>query len=270
MGTGGTIARYSAEGARVCLITCTNGEVGEIAEHPELGDIEQGRSLARVRQEELREACRLLGDVDLRLLGYHDSGMDGTPQNDRPESFVNQDLDEVVRKIVAILREVRPQVLVTYNEIGFYGHPDHVRAHQAALAAVDAASDPTYEPDVGPAHAVSKIYYTAMPRSFLEAARTMSKEFGFDEDDFISEEELMNIATDDANITTSIDVTAFVDRKFQALAAHLSQLGTTKQLLGIPEDLRPFAMGTEHYVLARSEVPAPEGKEQDLFEGTGA
>lgn len=268
MGTGGTIARYSDEGAYVCLITCTNGEVGEVAEVPELGDVDEVKArLGEVRTEELREACRRLGRVDLRMLGYHDSGMEGTPPNADPVAFINQDLDEAVRRIVVILREVQPQILVTYNEIGLYGHPDHVRAHEAAIAAADAAADPGYAPDAGGPHRVAKVYYTAMPKSWLRAARDMSEEFGLDRDDFISEEDVERMGTDDDLITTSIDATAYVDRKFRALAAHRTQLGTTQRLFEIPEDVRPWAMGTEHFVLARSEVPRPEGREQDLFEG---
>src|SRR3990172_3434750 len=104
--TGGILARYAAEGTRVCLITCTNGEVGEIADLPEFADREEVRSrLGEVRASELRESCRILGVSDLRLLGYHDSGMDGTAENDADHAFVNQDLGEVVERIVPILRE---------------------------------------------------------------------------------------------------------------------------------------------------------------------
>jgi N-acetyl-1-D-myo-inositol-2-amino-2-deoxy-alpha-D-glucopyranoside deacetylase len=269
LGTGGSIARYSAEGVHVCLITCTNGELGEIADIPELGPAEDIRArLGEVRIAELEEACRRLGDVDLRLLGYHDSGMAGTEQNADPHVFVNQDIDGPVRKIVAVLRELRPQVVVTYNEFGFYGHPDHIRAHEAAVRAVEAAADASYAPEAGEAHAVAKVYYMAVPRSMLRAGRDMAREvFGVDADDFFSEEEIENIGTADELITTSVDVTKYVDRKFHALEAHRTQLGTTERFLSIPTEYRALVMGTEHYVLVRSTV-ARDGIESDLFEGT--
>ena len=269
LGTGGTIARYSAEGAHVCLITCTNGELGEVADVPDLGSVEEVRErLGDVRAAELEEACRRLGTVDLRMLGFHDSGMAGTAANEDPNVFFNRDIDEPVRKIVPILREVRPQVLVTYNEFGFYGHPDHIRAHEAALRAAEAAGDPAYAPGAGAPHEVEKIYYTAVPKSLLRTAREMAKEVGWDDaDDAFTEEEIERIATDDEFITTAVDVSSFIDRKFSALEAHRTQLGTTQWVLGMPAEYRALGFGTEHYVLARSTVRRSEGTEQDLFEG---
>jgi N-acetyl-1-D-myo-inositol-2-amino-2-deoxy-alpha-D-glucopyranoside deacetylase len=269
IGTGGTIARYSDDGAHVCLITCTNGELGEIAEVPELGPVDGFRDrLGEVRRTELEEACRRLGRVDLRMLGFHDSGMAGTPDNDDPKVFVNQNIDEAVRVMVPILREVRPQILITYNEYGFYGHPDHIRAHEAALATVDAAADPTYEPDAGAAHTVSKVYYTAIPKSLLRSARDMASEIGWETpDDAFTEEDIETIGTDDELVTTAIDVTEYVDRKFDALRAHRTQLGTTGWALDMPEQFRAMAFGTEHYVLARSATARGKDVETDLFEG---
>jgi N-acetyl-1-D-myo-inositol-2-amino-2-deoxy-alpha-D-glucopyranoside deacetylase len=259
LSTGGTIARYAAEGAHVCLITCTNGEVGEIADVPELGTADDIRPrLGEVRADELRAACQQLGTVDLRLLGYHDSGMDGTPENADPKAFVNQDMQTCVGKIVDVLLELRPQVLVTYNEIGLYGHPDHIQAHRAALRAVDAAAEG--------GHRVAKVYYTAVPKSLMRMGRELAETFGFERDDFFSEADIERIGTDDALITTSVDVAAYVEHKFKALLAHKTQLGTTETYLQIPEDMRTMALGTEHYVLARSGVGRPEGIEHDLFE----
>jgi len=268
LSTGGTIARYASGGTHVCLITCTNGELGEIAEVPGLGSPDDIRDrLGEVRRAELEEACRHLGPVDLRMLGFHDSGMAGTPANDDPKVFVNQPLAEAVRRIAVILREVRPQILVTYNDFGFYGHPDHIRAHEAALGAIDAAADPAYEPTTGDAHRVSKVYYTAVPKGLLRTARTMAEQLGWDDpDEGFTEEEIDRIATDDELITTALDVSAYLDRKFGALRAHRTQLGTTEWVLKIPEEYRALAFGTEFYVLARSTAPADGEQEHDLFE----
>jgi N-acetyl-1-D-myo-inositol-2-amino-2-deoxy-alpha-D-glucopyranoside deacetylase len=269
LSTGGTIARYADEGSHVCLITCTNGEVGEVAEVPELGEVADIQSrLGEVRRAELVEACRRLGRVDLRMLGFHDSGMEDTPANDDPGAFINQDIDQAVGKIVAIIREIRPQILLTYNEIGFYGHPDHIRAHEAAVRAVEAAADPGYAPGSGEAFAVSKVYFTGIPKSLLRQGREMAREmWGEDGEDFFSLEEIERIGTEDERITTRIDVAPFVRRKFDALEAHRTQRGTTERFFQIPEDIRGLWMGTEHYVLVDSKVPRPEGVEVDLFEG---
>ncbi|MGH2759541.1 MAG: N-acetyl-1-D-myo-inositol-2-amino-2-deoxy-alpha-D-glucopyranoside deacetylase [Actinomycetota bacterium] len=265
--TGGTIARYSDDGAHVCLITCTNGELGEIAEVPELGPADDLRDrLGEIRRAELEEACRHLGKVDLRMLGFHDSGMAGTPENDDPKVFVNQKIDDVVRMIAPILREVRPQVLVTYNESGFYGHPDHIRAHEAALAAMDAAADPAYEPELGPPHAVSKVYYTAFPKSLLRTARDMASELGWENDAF-AEDEIEAMGTDDDLIAAALDVAEYIDRKYDALRAHRTQLGTTQWALAMPEQYRVLAFGIEHYVLARSASPRTDVIASDLFVG---
>ena len=253
LGTGGTIARYAAEGVHVCLITCTNGEVGEIADVPELGPTDEIRPrLGEIRRAELEAACAELGNVDLRMLGYHDSGMDGTPENDAPVAFVNQPMDEVVGRIVQILREVRPQVVVTYDEFGGYGHPDHIRAHQAAMRAAEIVG-------------VAKIYYVAFPKSLMRVGREMASSFGIEPDDFFTEEDIERLGTDDVDITTAIDCSSYVGQKFRALEAHRTQLGTTQLFLQIPEEFRG-AMGNEYYVLARSSVPRV-GVESDLFEG---
>lgn len=265
MSTGGLLARYAAEGAHVCLVTCTNGEVGEIAEIPDLGTPDEIRPrLGEIRVEELREACRRLGVEDLRLLGYHDSGMAGTPENAAPEAFVNQPVDAVVERLVAIIREVRPQVAVTYNEDGFYGHPDHIKAHEATLAAIPAAAEGSRFPHAGAPWQVSKLYYTAVPKSRLRMARQI---FQGDDGPRWSEEDIERIGTDDELIAARVDVSDYVKAKFYALEAHRTQMGTTQWFLNIPEDVRVTAMGAESYVLASTTLPRPAELEDDLFEG---
>ncbi len=270
LATGGLIAKCAAEGAHVVLVTCTNGELGEVAEVPELGTVEEITArLGDVRRGELREALSHLGDIDLRMLGYRDSGMAGTDANADPRSFVNQDMDGPVREVVSIIREVRPQVLVTYNENGFYGHPDHIRAHDVALEAIRRAADETFAPELGPRHEVAKTYYTAVARSFFATAREWAAELGINPDDAFREEEIESLATDDALVTTWIDASTYVDRKVRALAAHRTQRGTTAMFLDIPEDYLVPALGTEHYVLV-SPTPAHGLHERDVFEGAGA
>jgi N-acetyl-1-D-myo-inositol-2-amino-2-deoxy-alpha-D-glucopyranoside deacetylase len=229
--TGGTIARYANEGTDVCLITCTDGEEGEVADVPELGTHDEIKAqLGVIRRDELTEACRRLGPVDLRMLGYHDSGMDGTPENEAAHAFINQPLAGVVEKVVRIIEEVRPRAVVTYNEVGGYGHPDHIHAHRAAMEAASWCG-------------VAKVYHAVYPRSLMRAGREM---FG---DNFFTEEEIERIGTPDELITTRIDVARYIDHKFAALEAHRTQLGTTKPFLDMPQDVRELGMGTEHFVL---------------------
>src|SRR3954452_15860492 len=171
--TGATMARYVAEGTSVTLLTCTLGEEGEVLV-PELAQLaaDQADQLGGYRIGELQAAMAALGVSDIRFLGgagrYRDSGMMGTPANDHPRAFWNADLDEAVASAVAVVREVRPQVLVTYDENGGYGHPDHIQAHRVAMGAVECAADPTYRPDLGPAWDVAKVYWPAMPRSVVQ------------------------------------------------------------------------------------------------------
>ena len=160
IGTGATMAKYAAEGAGVTLVTCTLGEEGEIIP-PSLAHLAAGRDdqLGEYRIGELNAACAVLGVTDHRFLGgpgrWRDSGMMGTPANDDPRCFWRADLDEAARALLGVIREVRPQVLVTYDANGFYGHPDHIQAHRVARRAVELAGPG------GPA----KFYATAAPDS---------------------------------------------------------------------------------------------------------
>jgi LmbE family N-acetylglucosaminyl deacetylase len=163
--TGGLIARTIDEGLRVDLVTCTGGEEGEIHD-PDLDPEEAKPRLREIRREELECSVRALGGGKLRLhlLGYRDSGMMGTPSNDRADVFWRADLDGAIGKLVRIVREARPAVMVSYDENGNYGHPDHINAHRIAVGAWEAAADPQRYPDVGRPHAVAKLYQTAFNR----------------------------------------------------------------------------------------------------------
>src|SRR5919107_5455120 len=180
---GVTMARYVAEGAGVTLLTCTLGEEGEVLV-PELAQLaaDKADQLGGYRIWELRAAMAALGVSDIRFLGgpgrWRDSGMIGTPANDHPRAFWNADLDEAVAQAVAVVREVRPQVVVTYDENGGYGHPDHIQAHRVAMGAVEAAADAGYRPDLGPAWSVAKVYWSAVPRSVMQAGLDALAESG--------------------------------------------------------------------------------------------
>ncbi|HLK41695.1 MAG TPA: N-acetyl-1-D-myo-inositol-2-amino-2-deoxy-alpha-D-glucopyranoside deacetylase, partial [Thermoleophilia bacterium] len=169
---GATMAKYAAEGAHVTLVTCTLGEEGEVLV-PELADLASNRQdrLGPHRAGELADAMKELGVTDHRFLGghghYRDSGMMGTPQNDRADAFWQADVDEAAGMLAGVIREVRPQVLVTYNEFGGYGHPDHIQAHRVAMRAVELAAQDGDVSEERP-HQVSKVYWNTMPRSVLQ------------------------------------------------------------------------------------------------------
>ncbi len=166
IGTGATMAQYAADGAHVTLITCTLGEEGEI-HVPELAQLEaaQADQLGGYRIGELFASCRALGVTDHRFLGgagrFRDSGMMGLPANENPRAFWGADLDEAAKLLLPIIDEIRPQVIVTYDENGFYGHPDHIQAHRVAMRAAEMATEAGFGPQ--------KIYWTAVPRSVLAA-----------------------------------------------------------------------------------------------------
>jgi N-acetyl-1-D-myo-inositol-2-amino-2-deoxy-alpha-D-glucopyranoside deacetylase len=225
IGTGATMAHYAATGAHVTLVTCTLGEEGEIYV-PELAQLEaaQADQLGGYRFTELRAACAALGVSDVRFLGgpgrYRDSGMMGTPANEHPRAFWGAQLDEAAGHLVEIMREVKPQVVVTYDANGFYGHPDHIQAHRVAMRAAQLAGD----------DAPKKIYWTAMPLSVLKAgieAFGESENNPFGDVTDISE---FPFGTPDEEIAACIDGSDHHDAKVAALRSHATQIPETSWL----------------------------------------
>lgn len=278
--TGATMAKYAAAGALVTLVTCTRGEVGEIvaddlmhlsgADHDRLGEH---------RAEELATACEALGVRDFRFLGgagrFRDSGMMGEPTNEDPRCFWRADLVEATRDLVRIVRDVRPQVMVTYDENGFYGHPDHIRANQVAVLAFAAAADPGYAPETGEPWQVAKLYYTTVAKSFIQAGIDAFREAGRGTEFFegaTSAEEL-GIGVDDDVVTTEIDGRDYFDAKVAALRAHRSQVAVNGMFFALADGVGQRAWAVEQYVLvrgARGPGAGRDGREGDLFAGLGA
>jgi mycothiol conjugate amidase Mca len=264
--TGGSLARYSAEGLRTVLVTATHGEEGEIVD-PSMDPDEVRPKLGDVRLEELRCACQQLGIGESRLLGYRDSGMAGTPANQHPECFAQADLHEAVGRMVRLVRELRPHVLTCYDEKGGYGHPDHVRVNRVTIAAFHAAGDPARYPDVGPAPwQPQKLYYTAYPRSYIlqryEIMRSMGAETPLDRPDF----DPRRVGTPDERITSRIEIRPHLDQKMGALRCHRSQVPPTWWYLQIPRHLLSDKFNQEFFIRMASHVPAPD-PEDDLFAG---
>ncbi|WP_212719509.1 N-acetyl-1-D-myo-inositol-2-amino-2-deoxy-alpha-D-glucopyranoside deacetylase [Blastococcus sp. CCUG 61487] len=273
---GATMARYVAEGAAVTLLTCTLGEEGEILV-PELAQLaaDQADQLGGYRIGELRAAMAALGVTDWRFLGgagrYRDSGMMGTPANEHPRAFWNANLDEATAHAVAVVREVRPQVLVTYDEFGGYGHPDHIQAHRVAMRAVDAAADPAYRPDLGAPWEVAKVYWNAMPRSVVQAGIEAMEALG-EASPFegLGDLDQVPFVVPDDVVTTVVDGREYADRKDAAMRSHPSQITVDGPFFALSNNLGQEVLATEHYRLVRGRRgpgAGPHGWEDDLFAG---
>jgi N-acetyl-1-D-myo-inositol-2-amino-2-deoxy-alpha-D-glucopyranoside deacetylase len=261
IGTGGILKKYAKEGIRTVLVTCTRGEEGEISD-PSLATRE---NLGEVRALELAEACRILGVTDLEYLGYRDSGMAGTPENDNPASFHRADLQEATGRLVKLIRTYRPHVIVTYDDNGFYGHPDHIRANQVTVAAFQRSGDPDQFADQGlEPWTPAKLYYTTVPRSaFAELAKHLA-EFGIE--DPTEERSDIPPGTPDEDVTTTVDVQDEVEDKHAALMAHRTQMDPNFFWMKMGPDLFKRGFGREAFLRIESRVAAPD-RESDLFAG---
>jgi N-acetyl-1-D-myo-inositol-2-amino-2-deoxy-alpha-D-glucopyranoside deacetylase len=273
---GATMARYVGEGAAVTLLTCTLGEEGEILV-PELAQLAAGQAdqLGGYRISELRAAMDALGVSDVRFLGgpgrYRDSGMMGTPANGHPRAFWNADLDEAVAHAVAVVREVRPQVVVTYDENGGYGHPDHIQAHRVAMAAVDAAADPDYRPDLGTPWSAAKVYWCCVPRSVLQEGIDALAATGESFFEGVTSADDLPFAVSDDQVAAAVDGRAFVARKDAAMRAYPTQIMVDGPFFALSNNLGQEVLGVEYYRLVRGQRgPAGAGShgwEDDLFAG---
>ncbi len=271
IGTGATMAKYVSEGASVTLVTCTLGEEGEVLV-PDLAHLaaDQSDALGEHRISELTHAMALLGVTDFRFLGgpgkYRDSGMMGVESNKRADCFWNADLLEAATDLVAIIREVRPQVVVTYDDFGGYGHPDHIQAHRVTTYAISLAESPSFKPELGETWSVSKVYWTAFPKSRIVQGIAKLREIG-DQSEFATmDPDEIPFAVDDSVITTVIDGSAFTQAKFDALTAHKTQVTTDSGFFALSNNLGLEIFTEEHFRLVRGELPAT-GQESDLFVG---
>jgi mycothiol conjugate amidase Mca len=264
IGTGGTLLRYGAEGIATAVVTCTGGERGEIHN---MDEAQVRPRLAQVRRAELERSLQLLGAGTPRLLGYVDSGMMGEADNDDPASFWRAPLHEAIGRLVGHIREFRPQVLVTYDAFGGYGHPDHIQSHRVAVLAAEACAEAALYPEAGDAWRISKVYLTSFPKSqiftFAKALVEMGMESPFGEFERVED---VPMGSRDEDLGAAIDVTAHLDAKMAALQAHSSQIAADSFFLRIPPDFFATAFGTERFLRHRSDVPAA-GVEDDLFAG---
>lgn len=261
-GSGGTLAYYAQRDVHVALVCATRGEVGEISD-PALATPE---TLAAVRENELRCACQAMGFDDLTFLDYRDSGMAGTPENDDPRAFVNVEAETVIARLVGLIRQRQPQVVMTFDPQGGYGHPDHLAIHRHTVAAFHAAGDANQYPEQGLPWQPSRLFYAVIPHStFTEIRRQMAAQ-GLDTSRFdnIEDQAGFKIGWPDDRIDVVIDVNGTVEAKWTALHCHQTQFGTDSMFRQIPEADIKTLMSREHFVLAWPEV---DWQGTDLFAG---
>jgi LmbE family N-acetylglucosaminyl deacetylase len=266
-GIGGTLARYGADpDVRLVLVCATRGEAGEIS-NAELATPER---LGAVRENELRCACQSLGIDDLFFLDYRDSGMAGAPENLDPRALTMADFDEVVGKVVAHIRRERPDVVVTFDENGGYGHPDHVAIHHHTQAAFSAAADPAQyseqiEAGLEPYQA-KKLYYTAIPHRFFVAVAEKMIELGIEIPQRYLERRDGPWGLPDEACTTDINVQDFWDTKQKAVQCHATQLNPDSIFAALPPDMMRELQAWECFQLAESYV-GEDGDSHDLLTG---
>ena len=261
---GATMALYAAMGAQVTLITCTRGEEGEILT-PELIHLASSATdaLGDHRETELANAMKALGITDFRFLAqgkgkYRDSGMMGTEVNNRPDVFWQADLEEAADHLVKVIEEIKPHILITYDEIGGYGHPDHIQAHRVAMRASEKSE-----------WQIQKIYWNTMPKSVLAESMAKMKELG---SDFFGADSVDDLpfAKDDSFVTTLIDGNSYVEAKMAAMKAHHTQISLDGPFFALSDNLGLQVWGNEYYTLVKGEKSAPfdaNGREADLFSG---
>jgi LmbE family N-acetylglucosaminyl deacetylase len=253
-GTGGVLARYAAEGIRTVLVTCTDGGCGDGPGGVKPGDPgHDPAAVALMRRQELEASCDVLKVSHLEMLDYADSGMMGWPTNDAPGSFWQTPVEEGAARLADLMRHYRPDVVVTYDENGFYGHPDHIQAHRVTMAAVAETGIP------------AKVYWTTVPRSSFEEFGKLMRELGADWDEPDPDQPGPEIGLPDDEITTWVDASAFGGQKYDALAAHASQ-GENIFFLRMGRDRFTELMGKETFVRVQDRTGAPL-PETDLFDG---
>jgi len=261
---GATMALYAALGAQVTLVTCTRGEEGEILT-PELSHLSSADTdaLGRHRETELANAMNALGITDFRFLAqgkktYRDSGMMGTDPNNRPDVFWQADLEEAADYLVNVIEEVKPHILITYDEIGGYGHPDHIQAHRVAMRASEKSE-----------WQIQKIYWNTMPKSVIAESMEKMKEAG---SDFFGTDNVDEIAfaKDDEFVHALVDGNAYVEQKMEAMKAHHTQIALDGPFFALSNNLGLQVWGNEFYTLVKGEKSEPfdeAGRESDLFAG---
>jgi LmbE family N-acetylglucosaminyl deacetylase len=269
-GTGGLLRLAAAQGHTTVLVTCTNGDLGDVKDprlrlQPRAYPADRQR-LAEVRHAELQQAASILRVTHLYPLGYHDSGMHGWETNTAPQAFAQASMDEVLSQLVPIIRQHRPDVVVTYDEQGGYGHPDHIMAHRVTITALAAAADATRFQEAGTPWHVPKVYYTAWARSdalrALKMMHLLGQKTGFRDPDF----DPHSIGCPDELITTRVNIRPVLREKWRALFAHRSQMHQWDFFWWFLQLTGPWLYQYESFRCVHSPLPLQE-PESDVFAG---
>jgi LmbE family N-acetylglucosaminyl deacetylase len=262
-GPGGTLAKYAAEGVDVHICIATDGVAGSVED----GYEEAAADLAAVRAGELQEAVSILG-ASLHHFDYRDSGMRGDPANQHPDAFINADKEEATGRIVRLIRQLKPQVIITNDQTGGYFHPDHIRCYEITTAAFHAAADPSQYPDQGPApHQPQLLYYTALPRWRLKLFSWLLRLRGENPAAVGRNQDidLTQLGYPRQDLHATIDFTPYWETKMRASAAHASQGGNGLNGL-LPVWLQKRLLATDTFI--RAYPPEPNGfRDDDLFNG---
>ncbi len=262
------MARYAAEGVDAHVLIMTDGAVGSV--DPDA--IDQGEDLAAVRSRELRQAVEVLG-ATLHQFGYRDSGMAGSEANEHPDCLLQDDRSEVIGRVVRLIRELRPQVVMTHDPTGGYFHPDHIAVNEIVTRAFRLAGDPSAYPEQIeeglPAHQPQKLYYTALPRTFIKWTVRLLRVLGKDPTRFgrNGDIDLTRLGAPDEMIPTWIDVGDYLDTKMRAGAAHRSQGGGPGFQRHLPDFVVRRLFGREAFIRAHPLPPPNAPMEKDLFAG---
>jgi N-acetyl-1-D-myo-inositol-2-amino-2-deoxy-alpha-D-glucopyranoside deacetylase len=261
-GMGGTLALYASRGVDVHLICATRGEVGEVP--PEM--MKGFHSVAQLRESELRCAAGILGLNGVHFLDYRDSGMPGSPDNHHPQALAAQPLDEVAANVVCYIRELKPQVVLTFDPIGGYRHPDHIAIHQATVRAFEQAANPEFAPESLPSFAPEQLYFHTFPRGFLKFAVKILPLLGRDPRKLGAngDVDMADIAEVGFPTHARIDIRSVLEKKEQAGACHASQ-GPGRFARGPVSFIMRGFNGTESFMRAYPPVKPREKVVKDLF-----
>lgn len=260
-GITGTLRMYVEQGIRTGILCATRGEVGEIAD-PALATPE---TLGEVREQELRRALEVSGVPNLYFLNYRDSGMVGTAENKDPRAFINADESEAIGRIVKVIREFKPTVIVTFDETGSYGHPDHLAICRWTTAAFRFAGDSTCYPDAGPAFRPRRLYYASIGRSAIHKMAQYLVDNGIHS--VFSSLDPEKLGLPDDRITNRVNVSNYIDLKRRSMAEHKTQLNPNGPFAKMPEDFWGDLRSTEYFALIEGEPLPPNYDPGDLFAG---
>lgn len=261
IGTGGILAKYALEGIRTVLVTCTQGELGEVQD-PTYVPPSPGIGITDIRKAEMAEALKILKISHYINLAYKDSGMAGTLGNQDPQAFCQTDVEAAAKRLAHIIRIEKPHVIVTYDENGVYGHPDHIMTHRITQKAFTVAGDTSISlPDSPPAWQPRKLYYLAIPMERIRKYRNSEEEKN------APGASSAIIGTPEDQITTYIDVTSVLNTKFDAIFVHRSQIASNHLFRRLSQEQRVRIFGREYFVCIKGCRPADLDKEHDLFEG---